>query len=66
MNRATRSEVTPNDVRRVFGVDPIAVLPWDAQVGRAQDAGRLLPARGRLGRAIDRLAAQVMTGEASS
>jgi len=66
VNRATRAEVTPSDVRRVFGVDPIAVLPWDPQVGRAQDAGRLLPARGRLGRAIDRLAVEVVPSEAGS
>ncbi|GIU97512.1 MAG: hypothetical protein KatS3mg013_1315 [Actinomycetota bacterium] len=60
VNRAARSEITPGDVARVFGAEPIAVLPRDGSVPRAQDHGRLLPARGRLARAFDRLAAAVL------
>jgi hypothetical protein len=53
VNRASRSEITPNDVERVFGQPPIAVIPSDRAVGRAQDHGRLVPMRGRIGRALD-------------
>jgi Flp pilus assembly CpaE family ATPase len=59
VNRAARSEITPGDVTRVFGVAPLAVVPFDRAVGRAQDHGRILPSRGRVGRAFDRLAATV-------
>ncbi len=60
VNRAARAEITPADVRRVFGVDPVAVLPSDAGVPRAQDHGRLLPTKGRTGRAFDRLAERLL------
>ena len=56
VNRASRSEITPSDVERVFGQPPIAVIPSDRAVGRAQDHGRLVPMRGRIGRALDGLA----------
>ena len=56
VNRATRSEITPGDVRRVFDEDPVAVVPADPSVPRLQDHGKLAPPRGRLGRAFDRLA----------
>ncbi|MGA9161496.1 MAG: AAA family ATPase [Actinomycetota bacterium] len=56
VNRATRSEITPGDVERVFGRPALAVIPSDRAVAAAQDHGRLLPMRGRIGRAIDRLA----------
>jgi Flp pilus assembly CpaE family ATPase len=56
VNRATRAEVTPSDVLRVFGRAPVAVMPNDAAVSRAQDHGRLLPTRSRLSKAFDRLA----------
>jgi pilus assembly protein CpaE len=59
VNRMTRSEVAPSDVDRVFGVAPIAVIPYDRSVSRAQDRGRLVPRRGRIGRAFDRLAASL-------
>jgi Flp pilus assembly CpaE family ATPase len=59
VNRARRSEIAPSDVERVFGVPPIAVIPAAAGVPEAQDHGRLLPMRGRVGRAIDRLARRV-------
>lgn len=56
VNRAGRAEITPGDVVRVFGRLPLGVIPHDRAVARAQDHGRLLPARGRVGRAFDRLA----------
>ena len=56
VNRASRAEITPRDVGRVFGCEPLAVVPLDRGVTRAQDHGRLVPARGRTGRAFDRLA----------
>ena len=61
VNRAARSEITPGDVRRVFDDDPLAVVPVDASVPRLQDHGRLAPARGRVGRAFDRLAERITT-----
>jgi pilus assembly protein CpaE len=60
VNRAARSEITPGDVERVFGQRPLAVIPSDRAVGAAQDHGRLLPLRGRVGRALDRLARRVL------
>jgi Flp pilus assembly CpaE family ATPase len=60
VNRATRAEITPRDVRRVFENDPLAVLPFDAGVPRAQDHGRLVGPRGRVGRAFDRLATAIL------
>jgi Flp pilus assembly CpaE family ATPase len=65
VNRAGRAEVTPSDVLRVFGRAPIAVLPNDAAVARAQDHGRLLPARSRLSKAFDRLAERLSEGVSS-
>ena len=59
VNRAARNEITPGDVRRVFGADPLAVFPRDPAVPRAQDHARLLPARGRMARIFDRLAVRV-------
>lgn len=56
VNRATRSQVTPGDVERVFGRPPLAIIPNDRSVIRAQEHGRLLPGRGGASRAIDRLA----------
>ncbi|HSJ50684.1 MAG TPA: AAA family ATPase [Actinomycetota bacterium] len=60
VNRARRAEITPNDIEPVFGSSPVAVIPSDRAVPTAQDHGRLLPMRGRVGRAIDRLARRVM------
>jgi Flp pilus assembly CpaE family ATPase len=64
VNRAQRAEVTPKDVERVFGQAPIAVIPFDRKAAEAQDRGRLLPRRSKLGRAFDRLAAD-LTEDAS-
>ncbi len=60
VNRARRSEITPADVERVFGVPPIAVIPADRAAARAQDHGRLLAKRGRAGRSMDRLARRML------
>ncbi|HZD17092.1 MAG TPA: AAA family ATPase [Actinomycetota bacterium] len=56
INRAGRSEIAPADVERVFGRPPLAVLPAARGVPAAQDRGRLVPLRGRLGRSLGRLA----------
>ena len=56
VNRAVRSEIVPADVGRVFGRQPVAVIPADRAVAAAQDRGRLLSGRGKSGRAISRLA----------
>ena len=59
INRVARSEIGPGDVRRVFDAEPLAVLPDDGSVRRAQNHGRLLSPRGRAGRAFERLAARL-------
>jgi len=59
VNRAARAEVTPADVRRVFGAEPLAVIPVDRRASPARDRGRLLPKRGRTGRAFDRMAREL-------
>ncbi len=56
VNRAARSEVTPGDVRRVFGEPALVVLPQERAARSAQERGRLLPERGRMARRFDRLA----------
>ena len=63
VNRAARGEITAGDVKRVFGAEPLAAIPLDRTVSRAQDHGRLLPRRGRIGRVFDRLAARLVDTE---
>lgn len=63
VNRARRSEITPGDVERVFGTEAFAVIPADRNAAAAQDHGRLLPMRGRVGRSIDRLARRLTEDE---
>ncbi len=65
VNRAARGEIAPGDVRRVFGSEPLAVLPFHAAVPRAQDHGRLLAPRSRLGRTFERLAARLAEARGS-
>ena len=65
VNRASRGEITVGDVGRVFEAQPLAVMPVDRGVGRAQDHGRLMPAKGRTGRRFDRLAMRVLEVPAS-
>jgi Flp pilus assembly CpaE family ATPase len=55
VNRAARAEITPADVERVFGCEPLAVVPFDRSVSHAQDHGRLVSTRGRTSRAFERL-----------
>jgi Flp pilus assembly CpaE family ATPase len=64
VNRASRGEVVPADVERVFGRAPDAVLPLDASVPRLQDHGRLLPPRARAARAIARLSDRMLASTA--
>jgi pilus assembly protein CpaE len=56
VNRAGRSEIAPRDVERVFGRPVLTVIPSDRAVTSARDHGRLVPMRGRVGRALERLA----------
>lgn len=60
VNRATRAEIVPNDVRRAFGKPPVAVIASDGGVARAQDRGRLIPKRSRAARSIDTLASRLL------
>ncbi|HEX5937538.1 MAG TPA: hypothetical protein VFZ75_07620 [Actinomycetota bacterium] len=60
VNRASRSEVTPDDVRRVFGEPALAVLPVDRGVGSARKGDRLAPPRSRTAKRFDRLAAALL------
>jgi CO dehydrogenase nickel-insertion accessory protein CooC1 len=60
VNRAARAEIAPGDVQRVFGRPPLTVVAADGAVSRAQDHGHLLPRRGRVARAMDRVAARVL------
>jgi Flp pilus assembly CpaE family ATPase len=64
VDRAARSEITPGDVRRVFGADPLVVIPFDGSVPRLQDHGRLVPPRGRIGRSFARLAERLAAAPA--
>ena len=60
VNRASRSEISPNDVERVFGRQALGVIPSDRSVPAAQRRGRLVPLRGRVGRSVQRLAKRVV------
>ncbi|MFL5737476.1 MAG: CpaE family protein [Actinomycetota bacterium] len=64
VNRSQRAEVTAKDVERVFGRAPIAVIPFDRKAAEAQDRGRLLPRRSRLGRAFEGLAKELVEVQA--
>jgi pilus assembly protein CpaE len=56
VNQARRSRLTPRDLERALGLSTVTVIPNDRRVAEAMEAGRLVSRRGRLGRAIDRLA----------
>ncbi len=60
VNRAVRADVAVADVQRVFGRAALGVVPAASGVRAAQDRGQLLPARGRVGRAIDRIAGALL------
>jgi MinD-like ATPase involved in chromosome partitioning or flagellar assembly len=57
VNRAQRADIAVADVQRVFGRPALGVVPASSQVRGAQDRGALLPPRGRVARAVDRIAA---------
>jgi Flp pilus assembly CpaE family ATPase len=59
VNRASRGQIVPADVSRVFGESPFAVIPSDRTVGPAQDRGRLLPPRSRAARAVAGMAGRL-------
>ena len=61
VNRATRGEVVPGDVERVFGRPPRAIIPLDGSVPRQQDHGQLVSSRSRAARVLGRLAAELVT-----
>ncbi len=63
VNRAARSEIAPKDVERVFGTPALAVIPSARGISAAQDRGRLIAPRGRVGRAMDRLARRLVEGQ---
>lgn len=56
VNRAARADVAVADVQRVFGRPALGVVPASSAVRAAQDRGQLLPPRGRIARAVDRIA----------
>jgi Flp pilus assembly CpaE family ATPase len=60
VNQARRSDITSGDVVRVFGADPLAVIPFEAAAARAHEHGRLPMTRGRVPRSFDRLAQAVV------
>ena len=60
VNHARRSRVTPKDLERALRVPILGVIPSDRGVPVATDGGRLVSRRGRVGRAIDRVAAGSM------
>ncbi|HVM10909.1 MAG TPA: hypothetical protein VM638_00350 [Actinomycetota bacterium] len=65
VNRAAPAEVAPEDVERVFGMPPVAVLRRDPAVLRAQNRGELLLRRsGPLGRRVRELAGWICGGGA--
>jgi Flp pilus assembly CpaE family ATPase len=59
VNQARRGDITAGDVARVFGADPLAVIPFEAAAARAREHGRLV-GRGRASRALDGLALAVV------
>ena len=56
VNRASRAEITPKDVVRVFGCEPLAVVPLGSSRCPSAGSRALVGARSRTGRAFDRLA----------
>jgi Flp pilus assembly CpaE family ATPase len=60
VDRATRGEVVPGDVERVFGRPPRAVIPLDGSVSRQQDHGQLISPRSRAARVLARLAGDLV------
>lgn len=65
VNRASRGEIVPADVERVFGQAAAAVVPLDGSVPRLQDHGRLLALRSRTARAVARCGDELDGSDAS-
>jgi pilus assembly protein CpaE len=64
INRASRSEVVPEDAERVFGIRPSVVIGVDHSVSRAQNRGELIVGRsGRTSRRISALARAILEEE---
>lgn len=64
VNRATRGEIVPGDVARVFGREALGVIPEDRAVQAAQDRGALLSPRSRAARAVTQVATRLISVEA--
>jgi pilus assembly protein CpaE len=60
VNRATPGEVIPEDVERVFGLRPVAILKHDRSIPRAMNRGELVAGRsGQVGRCLAGLARHI-------
>jgi pilus assembly protein CpaE len=60
VNRAAPGEVIPDDVERVFGLRPLAVLKHDRAIPRAMNRGELVAGRsGHVGRCLAGLARHI-------
>jgi pilus assembly protein CpaE len=60
VNRAAPGDVIPDDVERVFGLRPLAILKHDRSIPRAMNRGELLAGRsGQVGRCLAGLARHV-------
>lgn len=59
LNQSARMRLSARDVARVLGEAPAAVVPFDATVRRAGEAGRL-PRRGPARRAIEKLSSAIV------
>jgi pilus assembly protein CpaE len=60
VNRAERADISVADVQRVFGRPALGVVPASGRIRGMQDRGTLLPPRGRVARAVDRIAVALM------
>jgi pilus assembly protein CpaE len=53
VNRAASGEIVPDDVERVFGLRPLAILKQDRSIPRAMNRGELVAGRsGQVGRCL--------------
>ena len=60
VNRAAPGEVIPEDVERVFGLRPVAILKHDRTIPRAMNRGELVAGRsGQVGRCLAGLARHI-------
>jgi pilus assembly protein CpaE len=61
VNRAAPGEVIPDDVERVFGLRPLAILKHDRAIPRSMNRGELVAGRaGQVGRCLSGLARHVV------